>query len=91
MAEIFRAIEPFAYTDKNGIPRIVTPGDDPVAAGDPVLKGKEHLFRTVDVSGASETASAGPGERRSRSKRLRNESRDDTSSNDDEKDGSDGE
>lgn len=66
MAKIYRAIEPFAYTDKGGIPRIVTPGDDPVAAGHPLLKGKEHLFREVTVSEATETATAGPGEKRAR-------------------------
>lgn len=66
MAKIYRAIEPFAYTDKSGIPRIVTPGDDPVSEGHPLLKGKEHLFREVSVSEATETATAGPGEKRAR-------------------------
>lgn len=67
MAEYFRVKEAFAYGEHN----VATPGqiwsDD-----NPAYKGREHLFEAVEVAAArsSETATAAPGENRSRSKRL---------------------
>lgn len=70
---VFRAREAFAYTDKQGVPRVIRPGDL-VSSDDPNFKGKEHLFETVEVAAARaagvetatvETTTAEPGERRS--------------------------
>jgi len=66
---ILRAIEAFAFTDKNGIPRVVRPGDL-FDESDPCLTGRTHLFEPVEVNAARrratvEDASAAPGERRS--------------------------
>jgi hypothetical protein len=61
-----------------GVPRVVTAGDL-VDDGDPVIKGREHLFESVDAYVAArqpgavlppgpaevEQATAAPGERRS--------------------------
>lgn len=73
MSEIYRATEPFAYTDKQGVPRSVCVGDL-MSGDDPNFKGKEGLYELVQVAAAraskTETTSAGPGESRSRSKRL---------------------
>jgi hypothetical protein len=48
---VFRAIAPFAFVGKNGVPRVVTPGvlmsDD-----DPDFKGKESFFESVEVAAA---------------------------------------
>lgn len=73
MAEVFRAREAFAYTDKQGVPRVVAPGHL-MSSNDPNFKGKEHLFEPVEVAAAREahttdsnveTATAEPGARRS--------------------------
>lgn len=69
MPDVYRAKEPFAFTDKNGVPRSIVPGDL-MTAGDPNLKGREHLFERVEVAAARATnvvedASAAPGELRS--------------------------
>lgn len=77
MAEILRATQAFSYTDRDGIPQIVRPGDI-VSADDPGVKGREHLYEPVEASvsrtrsarsgHATETATAGPGERRTRTR-----------------------
>jgi hypothetical protein len=69
MPDVYRAKEPFAFTDKNGVPRSIVPGDL-MTGGDPNLKGREHLFERVEVAAARavnvvEDASAAPGELRS--------------------------
>lgn len=73
MPDVYRAKEPFAYTDKQGVPRSVCVGDL-ISGDDPNFKGKEGLYELVQVAAArlaasTETASAAPGERRSRAKR----------------------
>lgn len=83
MADIYRAQQPFAFTGKSGIPRVVSAGDL-FSSDDPDFKGKEHLFEPVEVQvdrarrarggDASETASAAPGERRVRSRSKTEES-----------------
>lgn len=66
MADYYRVKEAFAY----GEHAVATPGQ--IWSGDnPNLKGREHLFEPVEAAAArTETASAAPGETRSRSKRL---------------------
>lgn len=66
---IFRAREAFAFTDQQGIPRVVRPGDL-FDSGDACLKGRGHLFEPVEVNAERrratvEDASAAPGEKRS--------------------------
>ena len=51
MAEIRRAIEAFAFTGKNGVPRVITPGTL-MAVDDPDFKGKESFFEPVEVAAA---------------------------------------
>lgn len=75
MAELYRALESFAFVDDNGVPWPITPGTI-VSKSDPAYKGRAHLFEPVEAavhqsskaSHAVETASAAPGERRFRSK-----------------------
>jgi hypothetical protein len=69
MTEVFRATEAFAFTSKSGVPRIIRPGDL-VADNDPDFKGREHLFEPAvnAANRAAETASAAPGERRTRTR-----------------------
>lgn len=64
---IVRAKEPFAYTDSTGVPRIVNPGQL-FDANDPCVLKRQSLFEPVEVAvaRASETATAVPGEARSR-------------------------
>lgn len=68
---IVRAVEPFAYTDAAGVPRVVKPGDL-LDAADPCVVKRPHLFEPVEVAAAAssaratETATAAPGETRSR-------------------------
>lgn len=67
---IVKATEPFSYVRPDGVLDVVTTerlfdGDDPV------VKQRPHLFEPVEVaaartSGATETASAAPGEARAR-------------------------
>jgi hypothetical protein len=77
------AIEGMAFTSKDGMRRVITPGQT-IDDGDPDFKGREHLFEPADeraarntssrnrgvaASGAgraAETATAAPGERRTR-------------------------
>lgn len=61
-----RVKEPFAV-DVKGAPRVLTAGQL-VDSADPVVKGREHLFETLDTymdRKAPEQATAAPGERRS--------------------------
>jgi hypothetical protein len=51
MAEIKRAIEAFAFTGKDGVPRVVTPGFL-MSTDDVDYKGKESLFESVEVAAA---------------------------------------
>ena len=76
MANIYRAVEAFAFADKGGVPHSVTPGD--LRSGDdPNFKGREHLFESVEVAAARkagravETATAAPGESRSLSRPVK--------------------
>lgn len=73
MTEVFRAKEAFTFTSRSGVPRIIRPGDL-VTDDDPDFRGREHLFEPAvsAANRAAETASAAPGERRSRP-RLRPE------------------
>jgi hypothetical protein len=66
-----RCKEPFS-ADIDGVPRTI-PGGALIDSSDPIVKGREHLFETVDVYMAGreskaapvESASAAPGEKRS--------------------------
>lgn len=68
---IVRATEPFSYTDDAGVPRIVNPGQL-FDAADPCVVKRPNLFESVEVAvtrnaaTAIETASAAPGESRTR-------------------------
>jgi hypothetical protein len=70
VADIVQATEHFSV-QLGRIPAVVSPGDL-YYADDPVVKGREHLFQTVEVrrsvtaktSRATETATAAPGEKR---------------------------
>lgn len=64
-----RAKEAFAYTDHNGIPRVVRPGDL-FNDDDPALANRGHLFETVGANVERrqvtvEEATAEPGAKRS--------------------------
>ncbi|QTJ64980.1 hypothetical protein HYG77_04780 [Rhodococcus sp. ZPP] len=70
---ILRAREAFAFTDSQGVPRVVRPGDL-FDDSDPSVVGREKLFEPVEVaahraeaavSGGVEAAVAAPGEKRS--------------------------
>jgi hypothetical protein len=54
---IFSANQPFTFTGKNGVPRVITPGvlmsDD-----DPDYKGKEQFFEPIEVAAARPALSA---------------------------------
>lgn len=68
---IVEAAEPFSVTLKDGTPFSVARGDL-FYSDDPVVKGRELLFGEVNVrssrpyraTSAAETATAGPGEKR---------------------------
>lgn len=73
-----RCKEPFS-ADIKGVPRVV-PAGQLVDSSDPIVKGREHLFESVDAHMASrdtapdtmaavETATAAPGEKRSAPRR----------------------
>lgn len=71
-----RVKEPFAI-DVDGAPRVFTAGQL-VDSTHPAVKGREHLFESLDVymdRAKPEQATAAPGEKRSLSKRA--ESKDD--------------
>jgi len=68
---VLRCLEPFAFSDhKNGVERVVRAGDL-VDDKDPLVKGREHMFETVDANVARvsdrsvEQATSAPGEKRS--------------------------
>lgn len=66
---IVRAKEPFAYSDAQGVPRIVNPGQL-FDSTDPCVLKRQALFEPVEVAAArttvaTETATAAPGEVRS--------------------------
>lgn len=80
---ILRAKETFHYPGKDGYTLTIT-GGHLFDSADPCVKGREHLFESVEAAAAAgkgavevaaaraavhaiETASAAPGERRSRS------------------------
>lgn len=74
MAAVFRCTEPFAYDTKDGIQRVLRPGDI-VVEGDDVLEKRAHLFEQIggpDEAPAPrptvEDASADPGTKRTRSR-----------------------
>lgn len=82
MANYLVAKEPFAFTGKDGVPRLFTAGQA-IDASDPDLKGREHLFEDPGAkllraasSGAAETASASPGERRTRTRTKSDDEKD---------------
>lgn len=64
---VLRATQAFAADDSRGIPRVFTPGAL-VKDDDPIVKGREHLFEsveaTVEKSSSVERATAAPGEKR---------------------------
>jgi hypothetical protein len=49
MAEIKRAIEAFAFTGHDGVPRVITPGVL-MSTDDPDYRGKESLFESVETA-----------------------------------------
>ncbi len=66
---VLRCIEPFAFSDK-GVERVVRAGDL-VDDKDPLVKGRERWFETVDANvgrmtdRSVEQATSAPGEKRS--------------------------
>lgn len=69
---ILRVTHPFSVlSDPNG--RVYSPGDL-VRSDDPVVRGREHHFETVEAAAATranttlESASAAPGEKRTRTR-----------------------
>jgi hypothetical protein len=48
---VSRAIESFAFTGKDSVPRVITPGML-MAVDDPDFKGKEQFFESVEVAAA---------------------------------------
>lgn len=66
---VLRCTEAFAITEKNGVQRVLRPGDL-VEDKDPCVKGREHLFEPVEANAhratdrAVEQATAAPGETR---------------------------
>lgn len=88
MADIYKANQAFAFTGKSGVPRVFAPGTE-ISSDDPDFKGKEHLFERVGAGldrarrvlsgdrGAVETATAEPGEKRTRSRRTTTRKTDD--------------
>lgn len=57
---MYQAVKTFAFRD-----RVVSKGDV-VASDDPILEGRESLFRLVPPPPDVEQATAAPGERRAR-------------------------
>ena len=49
MTEIYRATQAFAFTGKDGVPRVIRPGDL-MSDADSDFKGKELLFEKVEVA-----------------------------------------
>jgi len=68
---VLRCTEPFAFSDhKTGVQRVVRLGDL-VDSKDPLIKGREQWFETVDATAERfsnrtvEQATSAPGEKRS--------------------------
>lgn len=68
---VVRAIEAFTYTDRAGVPQIVRVGDL-LDESDPCVSKRRNLFESVDtaVRGGVEAATAVPGEKRTRARRV---------------------
>ena len=72
---VLRCIEAFAYTEKNGVQRVVNPGSL-VEDKDPCVKGREHWFESVEANAfraterAVEQATSAPGEKRASRKKA---------------------
>jgi len=70
---VLRCTEAFAFSDK-GVERVVRPGDL-VDQNDPLVKGREQWFETVEANvhrmtdRTVEQATAAPGEKRARRSR----------------------
>jgi hypothetical protein len=64
---ILRCISPFAFSDTDGVQRVIRDGDL-VDEKDPLVKGRELLFETVEVTvdrkARSEQVSGEPAVRR---------------------------
>ena len=66
---VLRCTDAFAYSEPNGVQRVLRPGDL-VEDKDPCVKGREHLFEPVEANAhrsterAVEQATAAPGEKR---------------------------
>ncbi len=71
---VLRCIEPFAFSDK-GVERVVRAGDL-VDDKDPLVKGRERWFETVDANvgrmtdRSVEQATAAPGEKRTTARKA---------------------
>jgi len=76
---VLRCVEAFAYSEPNGVQRVLRPGDL-VESDDPAVKGREQWFETVEANvkraterregkdssdGVIEQATSAPGEKRS--------------------------
>ena len=73
---VVRANQPFAYTDRAGVPRVVRAGDL-FSADDPCVKSRPGLFDDVEsVAARVEEATAAPGEKRSLPRRARRAAKD---------------
>lgn len=66
---IYRVKEPFSYTDDRGVPRVMRVGDLVTASHDAYREKWTHFYEPVEeaagAAGATETATAAPGEKRS--------------------------
>ena len=72
---VLRCIAPFAYSERNGVQRVLSAGDV-VDSTDPAIKGRESMFEPVEVTAervtgiAVEQATSAPGEKRSYKKKA---------------------
>lgn len=62
---VLRVKEAFSFTEKNGVARVLCPGDL-VDSNDTAVKGREQFFETPEdvVARSVEQATAAPGEKR---------------------------
>ena len=73
---VLRATQPFAYTDHTGVPRVVRVGDL-FDESDPCVAKRLSLFEPVETAATRvESATASPGERRTRTRAKKQESPD---------------